>query len=380
MNKKISLVDIFFIMIAIIFIMILGSINLFHYNNGLNSDIAAEGLLAREIWENKEWIPSSWYASTEARLISVTAWSALFYGLTGSMVLAMGIGAFLGAVLLWVSGAYLTKGLELGRTERLLFLILCMILPYGAVQMELLYARTGYYVVHGIVLFLTLGYYVRLLYDKKDNYFMLGMLVVMHFLLGGQGIRGILMVTGPLMVVEVIRRIYTFWVDKHFTWKENKISLFMIGMLVIEYLGTKLPYTVGIPVSRNIRKAPEKFIYEVMPRFLSEIGFGKDNIMRSICAVFGMVSICIVIGKIVLEVLKKKKLKPTDWAVFSLFLSPMLTVCALTFTTTATAGRYFVIIYFCIALSITILWGNFDKIIKGLIIGFVVFTCALNLK
>ena len=44
--------------------------NIFHYNYKMNSDIGAEAVLGRLIWDSKEIIPASWYPSTETRIIA----------------------------------------------------------------------------------------------------------------------------------------------------------------------------------------------------------------------------------------------------------------------------------------------------------------------
>lgn len=69
--------------------------NLFHYAYKMNADIASEALLAREIYKSKEWIPSSWNASTEARIISMPNLAALCLGITESLSLAAGISCVL---------------------------------------------------------------------------------------------------------------------------------------------------------------------------------------------------------------------------------------------------------------------------------------------
>lgn len=65
--------------------------NLFHYNYRMNADIASEALLGQVIWDSRQWIPNSWYPSTEVRIMGTANLSALFYGLSGNMQLAMGL-------------------------------------------------------------------------------------------------------------------------------------------------------------------------------------------------------------------------------------------------------------------------------------------------
>ena len=73
-----------------VFVMIC-AVNLFHYNYRMNSDIASEALLGKEIWERGQLLPDTWYSSTEARVISTPNLAALFYGMTKDMALSMGL-------------------------------------------------------------------------------------------------------------------------------------------------------------------------------------------------------------------------------------------------------------------------------------------------
>lgn len=59
--------------------------NISHYNYKMNSDIGAEAVLGRLIWDSREIIPSSWYPSTETRIIATPQVAALFHGMTGDM-------------------------------------------------------------------------------------------------------------------------------------------------------------------------------------------------------------------------------------------------------------------------------------------------------
>ena len=73
------------------FLLLLGSylfLNLARYTAQMDSDIAAEGLNARAIWEYHTLIPSQFYSSTETRILNVNLIGALFYGLTGDMNLS----------------------------------------------------------------------------------------------------------------------------------------------------------------------------------------------------------------------------------------------------------------------------------------------------
>ena len=66
-------------------------VNIQHFNYKMNSDIGAEAVLGRLIWDSGEIIPASWISSTESRIIATPQMAALFYGMTGDMNLSLGL-------------------------------------------------------------------------------------------------------------------------------------------------------------------------------------------------------------------------------------------------------------------------------------------------
>ena len=66
-------------------------VNIQHFNYKMNSDIGAEAVLGRLIWDSGEIIPASWISSTETRIIATPQMAALFYGMTGDMNLSLGL-------------------------------------------------------------------------------------------------------------------------------------------------------------------------------------------------------------------------------------------------------------------------------------------------
>lgn len=66
-------------------------LNIAKYTQHVDSDIAAEALLAREIWLEKTITPDNWIASTERYIFGMPVIASLFYGITGSMTMAVGI-------------------------------------------------------------------------------------------------------------------------------------------------------------------------------------------------------------------------------------------------------------------------------------------------
>ena len=77
--------------IAMVYLALIGCVNVQHFNYKMNSDIGAEAVLARLIWNSGEMVPSTWISSTETRIIATPQLAALFYGWTGDMNLGLGL-------------------------------------------------------------------------------------------------------------------------------------------------------------------------------------------------------------------------------------------------------------------------------------------------
>ena len=108
LNGK-NIVNIF----LLILIFLLGAafiyINLVQYKSGLNADVAAEGLLAKVIWESKEWLPKEWYFGNELRLVSTPNIAALFYGISNDICFSMGMSCVVASVFVLGGAYYLCK-------------------------------------------------------------------------------------------------------------------------------------------------------------------------------------------------------------------------------------------------------------------------------
>lgn len=190
-------------------------LNIAKYTQHVDSDIAAEALLAREIWLEKTITPDNWIASTERYIFGMPVIASLFYGITGSMTMAVGItcviiGAVLGGVLYW----FLRKiGLS-GLASLTALLVLCAV-PINGLRNEgqmvpfviiLLFVFADWYALHSILIFFTIAFYLHLKKGKIGRKELLLWSFLFFFTLalslGGQ--RCLQMVILPMAVVELV--------------------------------------------------------------------------------------------------------------------------------------------------------------------------------
>lgn len=375
--NSINILDIIFLAIIIVLCLIFSYINLFQYKSGINSDVAAESLLAREIWETKQWIPSTWYASTETRVISTATWSALIYGLTQNLSLSMGLGCIVGMIFLLACGAYLAKELGLDKTTTLLFLVLCLLLVNSMGELQMLYLHAGYYVCHLGVLLWSLGCYVRLLGGQRGKIGFGILNYLFHFLLACQGSRAILMISGPLFGMEIVRRMYDFYKTRKIDKKDNYITISVFATLIIGYLGSKLPFSVGQPLFIKIRNAPTKFVEQIIPHFLDTIWWEYLSGIEKIVLLASLVFVISYVTIIVIKGIQKREIETLEWVFLTCVLSLVLTALALTFTNVESANRYYILVFFCIAFALILMWKK-NHFYKGIVMTIVVITFVGN--
>lgn len=348
-------------MAIIIQIGIIFYVNLAHYNYNINADIASEGLLARLIWESGEWVPSTWYVAEETRVFDVANVAALFYGITTNMQLSVGLACCVMTVGIILSAYYFVSGLKLERVQKEIFVLLCLVLPNNFMVIELFYLFASYYSPHIIVLFLTLGIYARALENKlKPTYFVVTL--VLHFMLGVQGVRGILVIAGPVFAVEIVRAMYIWYKKVKYTLEDGKLLGWSFLLIVIGFAGGVLPFAVGEDLSRNIRKAPAKFINSIIPDMLKSLGLqDAGTLIEKIVLSFFIIVSVVVLVMVLERGIRKKELGAREWTYLVLFGSPIATAVIATFTTVESSGRYYFVFIMAMALAVALMWNHKEK-------------------
>lgn len=341
--------------------------NLFHYNYKMNSDIGAEAVLGRLIWDSKEIIPASWYPSTETRIIATPQVAALFYGLTGNMDLSMGLACCTMTIGIVLAIWFFMKKAGSGRISCLLMCLFCLGFAGNIIILELLYVFAGYYAIHVIAFFFILNCYSSLLQKewKKSKSLrrkMYGKCIIgliLAFLLGMQGTRGILITFGPLFGIEMIRIMYERICRNRYLKKgiiqgkqQEKIPfLWISGLLVLSFLGTKMPFSSGQEISRNIRNGFAKLVQVVLPDTWKAVGFSEGGPVRNIC--LGLLVLNVVIWVIVLliHMLKWQELSSLEWCFLVTAASPVVTALIVAFTTVESSERYYFMWIFSMAFA-----------------------------
>lgn len=351
--------------------------NLFHFNYCMNADIASEAILGEVIWKSGQLIPDTWYPSTEVRVISAPDVAAFFFGMTGNMVLSAGLACCMMTVLILFSILYFSKAAGLKRTSGLMIGFLCLIIPSRLIMLEILYLFAAYYAIHVIVYFFTLGIYVLFIKKQKIAYKLLGG-ILSAFLLGLQGVRGILVIYGPLLGVEIIRNIYFVYQKKKRYAFDFYISLWTLLLFAASYLGALFPFSAEQEISRNIRKGISKLFTVVIPDMIRAIGFENANLPGKICLGILLLLTVYMLGHI-LHLMWKKEMESIHWAWLVMCASPLLTALIAAFTTVESTERYYFMLLFLLPSSAVMVWEKGGNVVKYIIGATAILLAVSNL-
>lgn len=199
----------------LIYLGIFAYLNLAKYAQHVDSDIAAEALLAREIWTEKDLTPDSWISSTERRVVGMPTVMALFYGLFHSMSAAAGIACTLiGAVLIAVLFLFL-KRMQMSDVAVLASLLTLLALPSNGLRNDgqivpfftlLLFLFADYYAIHTVLMFLVIAFYIHLKKGKIGirEIIVWGILGIFTIALSLGGQRCLQILILPIIVAEMI--------------------------------------------------------------------------------------------------------------------------------------------------------------------------------
>lgn len=347
-------------------------VNLFHFNYRMNADIASDVILGELIWKSREIMPDTWYVANEARIICNPDLAALFYGMIKDMSLSAGLACCTMTIMIICSIFHFFKSSGINRKYGLMMALMCLAFPPNFISLELSYLFASYYAIHIVVLFLTLAVYAKYMKNKQIRPvgFLPGM--ILAFILGLQGVRGILVIYGPLFGIELIRNLYMAYQRQKRSLADVCLSVWTVLLLVLSFIGTYFPISVGQSFSRNIRNGAYKFLTVVIPDMGKAVGFGSGNIVGKACTVILLLLSLHMLIDILWRMLKKSVIEPIEWAYLAVCSSPVITALIVAFTTVESTERYYFILPFFMAFSVVLWWKKNENEWKKKGIGIVV--------
>lgn len=364
-------------------------LNMAKYTQHVDSDIAVDALLAREIWVEKDLTPDNWIASTERLVVGVPALASLFYGMSGSMVFSMGISCVIVGGLLLASIAYTFRRCRVSYLGIATALLALCALPVNGLRndgqmvpfvMLLWFLFADYYALHSICLFLCIAFYLYLRENTapagrgRKIRCALGWLVL-FCLCGGLalgGMRCLQVVILPLTVWEIL---LLFFESGHMAQKPSKgrwlaagfvASLFAVGILAKLY-----PTNVNYPMYiQDARGMADRLTRQVPAAVLECLGIAGGCTLTSFAALMQLGILAVLALTVYgLFFLFGKGASPKEprmngsqkLLLQALGASFLLTVLIEVVTDAETAHNYFFVIWFIIITVFALLITHFEK-------------------
>ena len=176
----------------------------------MDADVYSDTLVARYIWEKKQLFPDGWVYGNQYYVVATPVLAALFYGLTGSMNLAMALAttamtAFQLIALWWMLRPFLSRNQILTAEVALVSVALAMGLRTKR-EAHLLFLLASYYACYLLTLLVVWGDYLHGLFRGKKLLcpaFFLGLFL--SFGTGMQSLRQTCIMVLPLLAFEGLR-------------------------------------------------------------------------------------------------------------------------------------------------------------------------------
>lgn len=358
-------------------------LNLFRYTVQMDSDIAAEGLNARAIWEYQSLIPQTFYHSSETRILNVNLIGAVMYGITGNMNLSMGIACCVMLALLLGCYGWLLRKTGFERVELAASLVLLLAFSGNLRHAQILYLWAAYYAIHCILMLISLIVWLNAVHGSGGWKLQLPAAVLLAFLIGLSGMRGILICYAPLFLTEVLRWLSCLLIQKQIDRAHLRSGLCAALLLAGTFLGSRLPTSVGVSTSRNIRHGFSKLCTEVFPDAWECLVTGAENPFRKVLILIFLGLTVGSVGTLAFSYGKRKWAKHQEKApvlieetekgrdrrrVLLFFaVSWLVSVLMGTFTTTDSVWRYYFMSYFLLSYGTVCMGKEWKKRAGGII-------------
>lgn len=189
-------------------------INFFGFERFCTPDVYADTVIARIMWEQKTIFPSGWVFGNQYYVVATPVLAALFYGITGSINIAMALATTLMTLLILAAFAWMVRPF-VDRTQ-LLFGLLCLVSGIicfnaaTAIEGQILYILASYYSCYVITLFVVWGCYIRSLFKKEGKFYKPAFIIalVLAFGTGMQSLRQTAVMVIPLAAFELLRILF----------------------------------------------------------------------------------------------------------------------------------------------------------------------------
>ena len=169
LNKRFdfgAFISILILLSLLCYLFCFGIINFLGFERFCTTDMYEDTLVARLIWEQKSLFPDNYLFGNQFYVIATPVLAALFYGITGSMNLAMGLATTVMSLLVLLALNWMIKPFVKKAELRCCSLLLMLAASFGPNTIiredgQLFFVMCSFYACYLITFFFLLGDYTR---------------------------------------------------------------------------------------------------------------------------------------------------------------------------------------------------------------------------
>lgn len=384
-KTKVYLPQIVFGLILCVCLFAIVRINFSGDPNLYQTDMYTDMTYAVRVWETKSLFPDGWVFGNQLYVVATPVLAALFYGVTGDPVLAMGLASTVMCLGVLLSFGWMLRPVLRRREDRLAAVVLLLSLGflvgdpvYSLKGWQLFYTMCSYYACYLIAAFLAFGCYLR-----SDKVFALRQWLafvvacVFAFGTGMQSLRQTAVMICPLLAVEFCHCVLRL-IQKERLW--NRSLLVVISLTAVNVLGLAcariLPISqVEIFGSLGLNGIGE-MVGSVVPAVLTALSMlvpAQYTLLLAAVAVAGV----LLMGLVVFFLYKEKSVH--GGVCLLLFTVSLLVILAIDIATTmAVRDIYYFMLIPMGAVAAALLYSHGGKVFRGLVLLGTVGLFAVN--
>ncbi len=228
-----------------------GIINLVCFENYCTTDMYEDTLVARLMWEQKTLFPKNFLFGNQFYVVATPVLAALFYGITGSMNLSMGLATTVMSLLIMISLSWMLKPFLKQRYLRYAVLLALVAAVYGPRTIvredgQLFFVMCSFYACYLICFFLLMGDYARARESEALRPAAFAVALFLSFCTGMQSLRQTCVSMLPILFFELADQFFLFIKLKKFRLRRmsfiralSYLAANICGMIFIGLLDVK---------------------------------------------------------------------------------------------------------------------------------------------
>ena len=387
-----ALLTILIVLSMLCYLVAFGIINFAGFARFCTTDMYEDTLIARLMWEQKTLFPKNYLFGNQFYVIATPVLAALFYGITGSMNLAMGLATTVMGLLILITLNWMIKPFVKQPYIRYAALLLMLASSFGPQTVtredgQLFFVMCSFYACYLISFFYLMGDYARAREDESLRPIAFTIALLLSFCTGMQSLRQTCVSMLPILGFEALSAFYRL-IKREGLWPKGKrmpliraasyLAANVLGIVFIKLLGVQrneIYYGQSIFSGASIRHKI-KDVHNALVT-VSGYDFTRSGTEPFFVVLFIFFTLLIVFAAFILI---RGKRKDACAVFFWTCIISILAVIAASFVTSVKLREIYIFPYYTLpALSIIIVGPRLKSKFRNILCLLAVGLCTMNI-